>query len=127
MTSATVTAGESILQAVERELPAVLTKKVTVPFVLRLLDEATSAHVEALKQRDAIIKKLEARVDELESRGNMKYCGVHKGGTVYYLGNFVTHGGSLWHCNTPTLDVPGTSDAWTLAAKRGSDGTNARR
>ena len=100
--------------------------KITPALVLTLLDEATKVTAEALKQRDAVIKRLEARVDELESRGNLKYCGVYKNGQMYYLGNFVTHGGSVWHCNGPTLDTPGQGSAWTLAVKQGAAGRDGR-
>lgn len=123
----TMTTGESILQAVERDLPAVLTKKCTIPLVLRLLDEATTVHADALKQRDAIIKTLEARIAELESRPALKYMGVYRADKIYLAGNFCTYGGSLWHCNAATSDVPGQGDNWTLAAKRGNDGNNAGR
>lgn len=53
------------------------------------------------------------------------YQGVYKDDAVYSLGDFVTLGGSLWHCNSePTICgvKPGTTEAWTLAVKRGRDG-----
>jgi hypothetical protein len=41
----------------------------------------------------------------------------------YEVGDTVTFGGSLWHCNEPTSVKPGDGEkAWTLAAKRGRDG-----
>jgi hypothetical protein len=41
----------------------------------------------------------------------------------YSKGHMATHQGSLWHCNRQTADRPGTSDAWTLAVKKGADFT----
>ena len=112
----------SILAAVTRELPAVLTKKVSVPLVLSLLDEASKAIGEALKQRDEIIKKLESRVAELESRGNLKYVGVYRQGQMYYMGNFATHGGSIWHANEATMDTPAKARAGPWHASTGPPG-----
>lgn len=53
----------------------------------------------------------------------MEYKGVWKESHgEYSKGHTVTQNGSLWHCNQKTTDKPGTSDAWTLCAKRGTDG-----
>ncbi|MEZ7298931.1 phage gp6-like head-tail connector protein [Enterobacter cloacae] len=54
----------------------------------------------------------------------MIYQGVFKSGQEYLLGDTVTWGGSLWHCDEQTQDKPGEtgSKGWTLAAKRGRDG-----
>lgn len=52
----------------------------------------------------------------------MIYRGVFRDGDAYERGDTVTWAGSLWHCNIPTKDRPGeSSDAWTLAVKRGRD------
>ena len=53
------------------------------------------------------------------------YRGVFKEGESYERGDTVTWGGSLWHCDTPTKEKPGT-EAWTLAAKKGRDGKDAK-
>jgi hypothetical protein len=46
------------------------------------------------------------------------YKGTWRSGGDYVAGAFVTHAGTLWHCNvTGTPDKPGTSDAWTLMVK----------
>jgi hypothetical protein len=53
----------------------------------------------------------------------MEYKGVWRESEgEYRKGHTVTQSGSLWHCNRPTTDKPGTSDAWTLCAKAGRDG-----
>lgn len=55
----------------------------------------------------------------------MIYRDVFKEGSEYQHGDVVTWGGSLWHCNQATKDKPGT-DSWTLAAKKGRDGKDAK-
>lgn len=55
----------------------------------------------------------------------MVYKGIWREGT-HEKGDCVTWGGSLWHCNGPTEDKPGTSEAWTLSVKRGADGKDGR-
>lgn len=49
------------------------------------------------------------------------YRGVFKDGP-FEPGDTVTWDGSLWHCEEPTTDKPGTSKAWKICAKRGRDG-----
>jgi hypothetical protein len=53
------------------------------------------------------------------------YRGVFKEGEPYERGDMVTWGGSLWHCDKATTAKPGTED-WTLAAKKGRDGKDAK-
>lgn len=53
------------------------------------------------------------------------YRGVFKEGSEYERGDMVTWGGNLWHCDTPTKDKPGTEN-WTIAAKKGRDGKDAK-
>ena len=71
---------------------------------------------------------LKERIEQLEQTlGEFGYRGTWNEGIVYYAGNFVTLGGSLWHCNAsettsrPTTDNPD----WSLAVKRGRDGKAA--
>lgn len=66
------------------------------------------------------IRALEDRVKELEA-APLQYDGPHETGKVYGKGMFVTHEGSLWHCNYKTASRPGDGPAWTLAVKRGKD------
>lgn len=49
------------------------------------------------------------------------YRGVWRDGD-FEKGDFVSFGGSVWHCNKDTAAKPGTNDDWTLAVKRGRDG-----
>ena len=66
------------------------------------------------------IAPLLRRIDELEAyTKEFTYRGVWHEGT-YRRGNFVTHDGSVWHCNADTVVKPGTDPvAWTLSVKRG--------
>ncbi len=51
------------------------------------------------------------------------YRDVFVQGRKYELGDMVTWGGSIWHCNkSDTKSKPGDNSDWTLAAKRGRDG-----
>ena len=54
------------------------------------------------------------------------YRGVHKDGAQHERGDTVTWGGSLYHCNQPTMGKPGAGKDWTLAAKRGQDGKDGK-
>ena len=70
--------------------------------------------------------ELLARVDALERKQkDFRYRGVFSGAVHYAEGNFVTHHGSLWHANRATKALPGSTDDWTLAVKRGKDGNDA--
>jgi hypothetical protein len=69
------------------------------------------------------VQPLRQRIDELENaQREFCYCGVWATGS-YKRGNFVTHDGSLWHCDADNTDTkPGTdASAWTLCVKRGKD------
>lgn len=55
------------------------------------------------------------------------YEGIYKEGETYSPGQFVTCGGSLWHCDRETNKRPGgVDDGWTLAAKKGRDGKDGK-
>lgn len=55
-----------------------------------------------------------------------EYRGVFKDGESYERGDLVTWGGSLWHCETDTKGKPGPDSDWTMAAKKGRDGKDAK-
>jgi hypothetical protein len=82
---------------------------------------------------DKRIEPYKARIAELEAkmeeqRKSFRYCGVWEARTEFRAGNFVTHNGSLWHCNATTRNVPGRDPvSWTLCCKRGADGKDARQ
>jgi hypothetical protein len=57
----------------------------------------------------------------------MIYRGVFKEGSEYEPGDTVSYGGGLWHCGEVTRDAPGEqSKAWSLAVRRGRDGSNVK-
>ena len=69
------------------------------------------------------VQPLRQRIDELENmQREFCYRGVWAVGS-YRRGNFVTFGGSVWHCDADNTDCkPGTDpNVWTLAVKRGKD------
>jgi hypothetical protein len=67
-----------------------------------------------------LAKLIDGRVQKLA--GTMSYEGVYEEGKSYKKGQFVTFGGSLWHCNAPTSIQPGIgSSTWVLAVKKGRD------
>src|SRR5262245_6135423 len=82
----------------------------------------------------AAIRPLQTRISELEKDNaelksklaNFRYAGVWNEGSKYEIGNFVTDGGSLFHCNHTTTNRPGKDPAWTLVCKRGADGKDGR-
>jgi len=81
--------------------------------------------VEALAQQGLLTEKLAAK---MRSMRPMEYKGTYRAGERYVPGNFVTDGGSVWHCNTPTEERPGSGgEAWTLAVKRGASGKDLRQ
>lgn len=75
------------------------------------------------------VRLLKARVATLEGRPTMRYRGVWLETEKYSIGDFVTLGGSVWHCNlmAPVSGArPGIDHRWTLAVKSGRDGKAAR-
>jgi hypothetical protein len=71
------------------------------------------------------VAPLRERIEQLEQTlGEFGYRGVWQEGIVYRAGNFVTLGGSLWHCNVEQTTLRPTTDNsdWSLAVKRGRDG-----
>jgi hypothetical protein len=76
---------------------------------------------------NAAVAPLRRRIDELENRTkSFRYIGTWHDGTRYEAGNFITHDGSVWHCNFDTASRPGKDvGAWTLICKRGQDGKDA--
>jgi hypothetical protein len=77
---------------------------------------------------EAAVTPLQRRIAELEDRPTLSYLGVYEQARQYTRGNFVTHDGSLWHCRADlTRARPGSDSDWQLAAKRGTNGKDARR
>jgi hypothetical protein len=70
--------------------------------------------IEALKERAAIA---EAKLAEIEERGEVAYRGVWVHDTEYRRGNLVTDHGAMWVCLADTRERPGGGAAWKLAVK----------
>ncbi|CAN5268249.1 hypothetical protein BH23GEM2_BH23GEM2_14870 [soil metagenome] len=123
-------------------------------YVQHMEQRATRARRPAVNVPSQELEALRERVAELETRaaagadvpaieldgrtlriGNTTTClpiplyvGSWRAGDVSYArGDFVTHGGSMWHCHVSgTHDRPGTSADWQLAVKSGRDGRTAK-
>ena len=65
------------------------------------------------------------RITELE-KCPVEYLGTFEIGKNYERRQLVTCAGSLWYCERTTQQRPGDSNAWTLCAKRGADGKDAK-
>jgi hypothetical protein len=89
---------------------------VTVDLLVRLLPPIIRDYLQET------LEPLVRRLDDLESRPQLQYCGVWSGERTYVTGNVVTSAGSAWHCNAETTDRPGASPCWVLMVKRGSRG-----
>jgi hypothetical protein len=75
------------------------------------------------------VRKLEARIVDLEARQTPSYKGTWKRGQEYRLGDMVMRGGSVWHSDIyHNTNVPGSGEhGWTLAVKRGRDARDDAR
>jgi HK97 family phage portal protein len=84
---------------------------------------ATPPPAQGQEPPDDPTKALLERIAALEARG---WVGIWEDGKEYQPGQMVTHSGSVWHCNGPTMEKPGAHIDWTLAVKRGRDGKDAK-
>ena len=75
---------------------------------------------EIMPPGDPGVKFLHLEVKDLAPQG-LQYKGVYRRDATYMPGDFVSHGGSLWHANIQSRGgTPGTSPLlWKLAVKRG--------
>lgn len=97
---------------------------------MSVLDKDEFVRGIALFVDDEIRRRMEPlmkRIEELEALPKLKYVGTWSDGKNYDEGNFVTHQGSLWHCDAKSGGrMPGTSDDWTLCVKHGRDARDNR-
>lgn len=85
-----------------------------------------SADFAALDERIEIAKSLAREIGQAPAPAALPYQGVWKPGQTYSPGQFVTRGGSMWHCRNATEEPPGSGgENWELAVKRGKDGKDA--
>jgi hypothetical protein len=79
--------------------------------------------------REVSIPTMAARLDKLEARPELKYCGVWVAGKTYAENSLVTQSGSLWIAKKTTAAYPGGGaepGSWQLCVKRGQDGKSAK-
>lgn len=85
--------------------------------------------VEQIDERTFAVKSVStsgAVVEKKIAMPVMIYRGIWRE-AEYQRGDTTTWAGSLWHCEKPTKEKPGTGPDWRLAAKRGADGKNLAR
>jgi hypothetical protein len=69
-------------------------------------------------ERNARLDALESRLEALESKPDVKFCGVYESGRSYAPGDACTHSGGLWICKAATTGQPNHDYAgWQLAVK----------
>jgi hypothetical protein len=75
----------------------------------------------ALASRDERIAALETRLNAMERKPFVKFCGVWKSDRPFDPGDAVVHSGGLWICKAATTGEPSKDFVgWQLAVKRGS-------
>jgi hypothetical protein len=113
--------------------PAVASRQSALEAKVARLEAALSSCVQwselpkfvAAAFREVGIPSTAARLDKLEARPELKYCGVWVAGKTYQENMLVTHSGSLWIAKKSTAAYPGGGaepDSWQLCVKRGRDG-----
>jgi hypothetical protein len=80
-----------------------------------------------LKKDRGIFANILGRIETLEQRPVVKYCGVYDQAKAYVPGNMVTHNGSIWHCASACEGQKPPGPSWTLAVKRGKDASPPQR
>jgi hypothetical protein len=86
------------------------------------MDEMAEVVVTTIKKAlDFRIGPLEQRVQALEAKPHVKFCGVWKANGTYGPGDAATHHGGLWICKVATAGEPSKDFVgWQLAVKKGS-------
>jgi hypothetical protein len=113
--------------------PAVVSRQNALEARLARLESAQSSCVQwsdlpvflATAFKDVGITTTAARLDKLEARPELKYCGVWVAGRTYSENSLVTQSGSLWIAKKTTAAYPGGGaepGSWQLCCKRGADG-----
>jgi hypothetical protein len=77
-------------------------------------------------QRREIVAELGTKIAALEARIEaFSFKGAWTEGKQYKQGNFVSHGGAIFHCELDTTSKPGSGAGWVLAVARGRDGRDS--
>ena len=112
-------------------------KKTIGPKTQRVINGIMGAVATVIKERDAKISTLSARLAALETQvavqakqitdgATLAFRGPWKSGDTYPRGAAVQHDGHLWIALRSTSDAPGGSDGWQLAVRRGREGKPGR-
>ena len=65
-----------------------------------LAEAILSAVADHLRSLKAEVAELQTKLAALEQRKAFAYRGIWDEAEAYYEGDFVTHSGSLWHCDS---------------------------
>lgn len=85
-----------------------------------ITSDELDALLEGMEPVIARVRDLETRLAAVETKSakGIDYRGVHRIGTAYERGAFVTCKGSLWFCTGAGQDeVPGNGPGWQLCVK----------
>jgi hypothetical protein len=133
--------GDLIILAVQTATGSIVTELKDLRLRVARLEQQVAAGEQHLATADGRLLAAETRmldlgeqITALEARppqpgppgppgeAGMRYLGVFQRGAHYGLGDVVTCGGSMWHCNKDTHDAPQeVAHDWTLAVKHGRD------
>ena len=91
--------------------------KALAPVIKRYTEESMRRTLGPVFQR---LEILEAKIAELESRPELKHCGIWKPDKVYKANALVTMNGGLWLALKGNKQRPVSSSAWQLIVKSGS-------
>jgi hypothetical protein len=82
--------------------------------------------LDALFKERGIVAWLNDRLEAIEQRPVVRYCGVFDPTRQYVPGNLITSSGSVWHCDSACTGTRPPGPPWTLAVKHGKDGKDAK-
>lgn len=101
--------------------------KVLTPAIKELRERVTKLENGAGNNQRAV--DLEMRIRALEDRPPITYRKMWTHEETYKRGDFVTWGGSMWHCDRQESrgGQPGASSDWSLAVMRGRQGKQGGR
>jgi len=102
-------------------------KPATIGVVMGAIDGVCETLAAEIKSLRAEISSLKARLVEIERKG-VQFMGTHQRAMGYPRGAMTVLDGSTWAAvrDVAAGEIPGRSDGWQLAAKRGQDGRDAK-
>ena len=84
--------------------------------IAQAIKNALDHRVKPVEER---LVALEADVEALKARPELKHCGVFRDQSAYEPGSLVTRSGGLWLATARTAGAPGADPSWRLVVKSG--------